>query len=55
MFRYSLAFLLMFCSVLSVGCGSDEAGPKFDKDELAQYAEENPLPYYDGTGEAADD
>lgn len=55
MFRYSLAFLLMFSSVLSAGCGSEQAGPKFDKDELAKYAEENPVPYYDGTDEPADD
>lgn len=55
MFRYSLAFLFVLSSVLLTGCGSDEAGTKFDKDELAKYAEENPLPYYDGTGDAGDD
>jgi hypothetical protein len=55
MSRYSLAFLLMFCSVLLIGCGSKEATSGFDKDELAKYAEENPLPYIGGDGEKVEE
>ncbi|TWU01564.1 hypothetical protein [Neorhodopirellula pilleata] len=55
MLRFSLAFLLMCCSMPSIGCGSQEATSGFDKDELAKYAEENPLPYIGGDGEKVEE
>lgn len=51
MLRVSLAsFVLVFVSTF-VGCGgSNEAKTVIDKSELEKYAEENPVPYIDPSG-----
>ncbi len=55
MLRFSLAFSLMCSSMPLIGCGYHEATSGFDKDELAKYAEENPLPYIGGDGEKVEE